>query len=410
MKLSIRNLRSRARRGFTLVEIMVVMTIIALLIAILVPAVGYVREAARGTQCKSSLRQFYLGLAGLADRNKDGKFTSGAFDPSRDGCPDAIGWVADMVNAKVCKPIELLCPSNPAQGCEKYKDILTDPTSAGGENAPLSKQQLGICATTMTPTVAADNFMAKGYGTNHMTTWFLVRSAPQTTGTASSSGGTITVTNGSILKGLGGSKGPLKRRTIDTSPQTANTIPLMGDANVGDTQDRFLDSDLVTTEGILFLTAGSQLAESFSDGPYWSGNGNGSGDGTFGKWGSSSVTIYSVQGSGAGTPQTYSGIAADEQPQKGTAKKMNLQLTSLQDYRDFGPVHGGSANVLFADGSVKVFQDTNGDTFLNPGFKTTSVAGGGYQPNDNTVELPEAEIFSGILLEPYNFSPKGQLD
>ena len=404
--MKIRSLRVRpARRGFTLVEIMVVMTIIALLIAILVPAVGFVRERARGTQCKSSLRQFYLGFAGLADNNRDGKYCTGAFDASRDGCSDSIGWVADLVNAKVCKPIELLCPSNPAQGSEKYKDLLTDPTSFAGENAPSSKQLLGTCSTTVTGTILADQFLAKGYGTNHMTTWFLVRTAPRSAGTITASSGTITVTNGNVLKGNTGSKGPLKRRIVDTSPVTSNTIPFMGDANVGDVQDRFLDSDAIGSDGTVYLAAGSPLVESFSDGPYFSGNGN-----TFAKWSTASVTLYSVTGNGSGTLPTYGGIAADEQPVKGARKKGNTELTSLQDYRDFGPVHGGSANVLFADGSVKSFQDGNGDTFLNPGHLTTSAATSGYAAGDNTVELPEAEIFSGVLLEPFATSPKGQLD
>lgn len=403
--MKIRNLRASARKGFTLVEIMVVMTIIALLIAILVPAVGFVREAARGTQCKSSLRQFYIGLTGLADRNKDGKFCTGAFDPTRDGCPDSIGWVADLVNAKVCRPQELLCPSNPGQGSEKYKDILGDPTSAAGgaEDAPVAKQTLGTCASTITGTTLGAQFLAKGYGTNHMATWFLVRSAPLTTGTT-----TITVTNGDRLKGLKGSKGPLKRRMVDTSPQTANIIPLMGDANFGDVKDRFLDADVVDNSGAIILTAGSPLVESFSDGPYFSGNGNGSNDASFAKWGTTSVTIMSVAVSST-SGSTITGIAADEQPSKGAVKKTNLQLTSLQDYRDFGPVHGGGANVLFADGSVKSFQDSNGDTFLNPGFLTTG-GNSGYSPNDNTVELPEAEIFSGVLLENFNPTSKGNTD
>lgn len=407
--MKIRNLRvNKTRRGFTLVEIMVVMTIIALLIAILVPAVGFVRESARGTQCKSSLRQFYIGLTGFADKNRDGKFTTGSFDPSRDGCPDAIGWVADMVNAKVCKPVELLCPSNPAQGSEKYKDILSTPTSATGENAPLAKQQIGTCASALTGTNVADHFLAKGYGTNHMTTWFLVRSAPQTVGSVSGSTGTITTTNQDKIKGNTGSKGSLKRRTVDTSPVTANTIPLMGDANVGDVQDRFLDVDLTGSDGTVYLTAGSPLVETSSDGPYNSGN-TGAGAAAFAKWGSTQQTILNVVGNGTGTAPTVSGIANDEQPPKGTVKQGNTFLKHLQDYRDFGPVHGGGCNIVFADGSVKVFQDLNGDTFLNPGFLVTS-SGSGYAINDNTVELPEAEIFSGVLLEAFNFSPKGQLD
>ena len=68
-----------SKKAFTLVELLVVMAVIALLLSILIPALGAVRSQGKTAVCKSNLRQLMLANTGYAIEN-NGHFVLAAAD------------------------------------------------------------------------------------------------------------------------------------------------------------------------------------------------------------------------------------------------------------------------------------------------------------------------------------------
>ena len=75
----IRFMCDRKNKAFTLIELLIVVSIIGLLLAVLMPALGAARSGSRALACKSNLRQLVIANIGYATES-DGYYVPAASD------------------------------------------------------------------------------------------------------------------------------------------------------------------------------------------------------------------------------------------------------------------------------------------------------------------------------------------
>lgn len=158
--------RAVKKTGFTLVELLVVITIIGILIALLLPAVQAAREAARRLQCQNNLKQ--LGLALLSYEQAKGYF------------PPSGTWSAGVnigaVNQDRFGPswVILILPHLGYQGVydkfdlRKFINDNTD-TVTGGTVQNNRTARGTVLPVMLCPTDSRNRILFNGYGSSNTT-------------------------------------------------------------------------------------------------------------------------------------------------------------------------------------------------------------------------------------------------
>ena len=370
--------RRQLNRGFTLVELLVVIAVIGILVGLLLPAINLARSAARSAQCQSNLRQLGLGVSAVASA-KAGKFCTGNFDWAEDGAVNDVGWVADLVNQGVDVG-SLLCPSNLAQVSETIQEVLTrdmsgsycvDPFGDPPKKLPDGTLLAGACrriaegGATFGPgseprrELVEKELIELGYNTNYGASWYLARgglNVNRTTGNPQPKKRGCSMS----ARSSNATTGPLTQRQVDNSRLSSSSIPLFGDVR---------PTTLAATldQRVGNFDQGELVAHNMFGGPA-----------TFDATGNIN-TEPAPNASGKNGPNGWWAF---------------WEKQTLQDYRALSPLHKNVCNVVMADGSIRSIADLNRDGYINNGFP-----GGGGEFADSTEEVAPTDLASAYSLD-----------
>ena len=114
----------RHKGGFTLVELLVVITIIGILIALLLPAVQAAREAARRAQCSNNLKQIGLALLNFENVNRTLPSMAVGFNDAQNS------WLGHTTQFQILPFIEQANVADLIHFQRRWIDPLNDPVTS----------------------------------------------------------------------------------------------------------------------------------------------------------------------------------------------------------------------------------------------------------------------------------------